>query len=189
MKRTLCMFLSLLLLLTPVLACAEEDGAFDPAYVKEQAEAVLAESFPNISSQTVVEEDEYGDITFLLNDVPVATLCFNHAEKDGTVTDEGVKNHFSLLIAVSVTDQESVQMFVSLYTVFGAVFRHILYPELTIQDCADAVGAGLQSAIDAGDENTGSAEVSGERYTETYAYSMLGDDTLLLSYQVRSVAK
>ena len=186
MKRFSALVLCALLLLSGLSVQADAPAAYDPEAIYAEVKTVIAENFPNINAQMTYETAENGDITFLLNSVPVVMLCFNHIDEAGTSSKEGVKNSCSVIIIVKVADQTSMQMYISLFAVISASVRHVLHPEISVQDCATEVVTELQNAIDAGDETTGTAEADTGIHHETYTFSVY-PDMILLSYQAQII--
>ena len=185
--RALALLLALLLALSGTSAADGAPEPFDPEEIGAKLEADLKEYYPNISASLTLEADEDRNISFLIKSASVATLYFNHILDNGTIENNGVKNNISLLVVMNATDQDTAQVFVSIFTVFAGALKHVLYPEKTEEACATEALEGLQAAAGASEENVRTVTYEDGKYRQTFSFSMLSAEVIFLSYSVKIV--
>ena len=187
MKKYLALVLSLLLLLVPVLAAAEQPEAFSPEAFRDALQAEIEKTSPELLANTTIELNEEREIIIICRGVAVAKLYFDHIGPDDMVSGEGTQNHLVLLIPIPEANVNSVKLCYAYYTIFASMVRHILYPASDINECFVYIVDTFDKAISSGTGDIRSATEEDGVYRETILICGAPADAMYIGYEVRII--
>lgn len=164
MKKSISLFLSLLLVLVPFLTNA--DDAFDAGAVIERTQAALDAYMEGFS---ISEED--GTFVVSYSDIAIGGIMFVNSSADGNVSLEGDIN--SVMLLTMFDNEESILTFYtySFMTVAAALMKGAEENTDTAENLG-VISTALASAVQADD---GSAAFSADAWE--HGLSLSADDT------------